>query len=130
MEVEGSWLWSGAGDALRFASCRVGWGELAGPRSPGRSGIMIDPARATDPRAVALVDIDLRTEVFPATLLKTIEALAALPVGGQLEVTVSDPRSVAALPKAVREAGHMALEAVRIPDGFRIRVERGERAGS
>jgi len=91
---------------------------------------MIDAARVTDPRAVALVDIDLRSDAFPATLLKTIEALGALPVGGQLEVTVSDPRSVVALPKAVREAGHRALEPIRVPDGFRIRVERGARSGS
>jgi TusA-related sulfurtransferase len=87
---------------------------------------MTDVGRATDPRAVALVDLDLRNEIFPATLLKTIEVLGALPIGGRLEVIVNDPRSVAALPRAVREAGHQALEAVRVPGGFRIHIERAE----
>ena len=91
---------------------------------------MTDALRVTEFRAAVLVDLDLRSDAFPATLLKTIEALGALPVGGQLEVTVSDPHSVAALPKGVREAGHRALEPIRVPDGFRIRVERGARSGS
>ncbi|MBI5488761.1 MAG: sulfurtransferase TusA family protein [Deltaproteobacteria bacterium] len=87
---------------------------------------MDDSARVTDPRAVALVDLDLRREAFPATLLHALEALGALPVGGHLELTVSDPRSVVDLPRAVREEGHVAFPAVRVPDGFRIRIQRGD----
>ena len=85
---------------------------------------MIDDLRNTMPRTEALIDLDLRRHAEPGIVAQTLDALAGLPPGGGLDVTVGDSRTMLELPQAARKAGHDVLGVARVPDGFRIRLRR------
>ncbi|MBN1503903.1 MAG: sulfurtransferase TusA family protein [Candidatus Eisenbacteria bacterium] len=72
--------------------------------------------------------LDLKGAASPYALLKCMLELEDLPVGGLLEVLVSDARVSANVARFVTEEGHMVVEVDRMgPTVWRLDIRKGER---
>jgi TusA-related sulfurtransferase len=71
-------------------------------------------------------ELDLRGEVCPATLVKTILALETMAPGEVLRVALNHPPAVADVPLSVSNRGHAVLEVRQINAAdWTITVQKG-----
>ncbi len=68
------------------------------------------------------IDLDLSGLKCPLPVLRTRKALRALPAGGTLRVTCTDPMAMIDIPNLVREEGARLESAERLGDRLRFRV--------
>ncbi|MDG2307385.1 MAG: sulfurtransferase TusA family protein [Candidatus Binatia bacterium] len=79
-------------------------------------------AAPNDPRETE--EMALRGVRCPLNWARAKVRLEEMPVGAHLALIVDDPRAVRDIPRAAEAHGYVVLDVTKLPDTWRIEIER------